>query len=84
MVDESNMSFRDDSRLINDQNNNFYAYEANQMRYVAFSRPTTTLVIYTKKTIGDDLIYQDKVISIKNETTNLNFDDLFMSQMIKE
>ena len=59
LVDESNMSFRDRSRKVDDENDEFFAYEANQMRYVGFSRPTTTLVIYTKKPIGDELIYND-------------------------
>jgi hypothetical protein len=79
MVDEVNISFKDENRKINDQNNNFYAYEANQMRYVSFSRPTTTLVVYTNKPIGDDLIYNNEytknIPSIPNVTT---FDPMAM------
>jgi hypothetical protein len=66
MVDEANMSFRDHQRLIADENEDFYAYEANQMRYVGFSRPTTTLVIYTKKPIGNELIYETESATLPN------------------
>ena len=67
MVDESNMSFRDNTRRVDDQDDEFYAYEANQMRYVGFSRPTTTLVIYTKKPIGEELIYGDSKVTATEE-----------------
>jgi len=56
MVDEENISYKEDKRLTVDENGDFFAYEANQMRYVAFSRPTDTLVIYTQKQTGDNFI----------------------------
>lgn len=77
MVDEANMSFKDSSRLVYDQSGDFYAYEANQMRYVGFSRPTTTLVIYTKKPIGDQLIYETESATLPNMDQGMSspFDD---------
>jgi hypothetical protein len=54
-VDEENMSYRDDKRKMY-KSKQFFGYEANSMRYVGFSRPTTGLFILTKKPIGDKLI----------------------------
>jgi hypothetical protein len=77
MVDEANMSFKDASRLVYDESGEFYAYEANQMRYVGFSRPTTTLVIYTKKPIGNELIYETEGAILPNIDQGMSspFDD---------
>ena len=79
LVDEANMSFRDKNRLVDDQNDEFYAYEANQMRYVAFSRPTTSLVIYTKKAVGDSLEYNegDSGNLTEKQPTNTERIDIF-------
>ncbi len=79
LVDEANMSFRDKTRRVDDQNDEFYAYEANQMRYVAFSRPTTTLVIYTKKAIGETLEYNEGDSSnlTEEQPTNIERIDIF-------
>jgi len=89
LVDEANMSFRDKTRKIEDQNDDFYAYEANQMRYVAFSRPTDTLIIYTKKSIGENLEYNEGDSSKLTEdqpTSNERIDifSLFQSNMVDD
>jgi ribA/ribD-fused uncharacterized protein len=55
LVDDKNISYREKDRLVNNLDGTFEGYEANHMRYVAFSRPTDKLIIYTDKQVGDTL-----------------------------
>jgi uncharacterized protein with WD repeat len=76
-VDEDNMSIV--TRTIKDRDGSFYSYEANNMKYVGFSRPSTNLHIFTKKPIiheeREKLDYSDsptKIIYDILKKTKLN------------
>ena len=56
LVDDKNISYREKDRLVNNLDGTFEGYEANHMRYVAFSRPTEKLIIFTEKQTGDKLV----------------------------